>query len=213
MVIITPEMAELLGAHVGDGTLYKTKSTLVWELRGALDEKDYYIFNICPLLGKIFDLKINSKFRSGGIHGVWGIQTTNKTITSFFLDFGFQPGTKTYTVEVPPIIFESPVDVQRSFVCGLFDTDGCLRFDRINQNEKRTYPRIEFGLASRNLRDTLRVLLDKLDFNSFIWTDRGDNYRLCLAGKKNLDKWISEIKPNNPKHLKKYYFWKEKGYY
>ena len=28
-----------------------------------------------------------------------------------------------------------------------------------------------------------------------------------------LEKWVGEIKPNNPKHLKKYDFWKEHGFY
>jgi len=31
--------AELLGLHVGDGTLYMTNYGVVWELRGGLDEK------------------------------------------------------------------------------------------------------------------------------------------------------------------------------
>ena len=31
---INPQIAELLGAHIGDGTLYKTNRGVVWELRG-----------------------------------------------------------------------------------------------------------------------------------------------------------------------------------
>ena len=35
--------AELIGMHVGDGTLYKTNcNSLVWELRGSIYEKEYY---------------------------------------------------------------------------------------------------------------------------------------------------------------------------
>ncbi|MFA6462074.1 MAG: LAGLIDADG family homing endonuclease [Candidatus Woesearchaeota archaeon] len=214
MVSLNPEIAELLGAHAGDGTLYQVgKNTLVWELRGALEEKEYYLDNICPLLGKIFNLKITSKFRSGGANGVWGVQTTNKSITSFFLEYGFLPGTKTYTVFVPSFILKSDLVIKRAFVRGLFDTDGCLRFDRINKQERRNYPRIEFGLASKPLRDSLKELTDMLGFRSFIWTDRKNNYRLCFAGKEMLERWIYEIQPKNPKHLKKYHIWKEQGYY
>ncbi|MFH0701381.1 MAG: LAGLIDADG family homing endonuclease [Candidatus Woesearchaeota archaeon] len=210
---LTPQKAELIGAHAGDGTLYQTwKNTFVWELRGALEEKEYYLNNICPLLKDIFRLEIISKFRSGGAHGVWGVQTTKKEIIHFFLEWGFNPGSKTYSVTVPEYIFSSSALIKRAFVRGLFDTDGCLRFDRINKTVNREYPRIEFGFASIALRDSLKKLLGELGFNSFIWNDKS-NYRLCVPGKNNLEKWINEIEPKNPKHLKKYYIWKEKGCY
>ncbi len=207
---ISEEIAELLGAHAGDGTLYQTNWSLVWELRGALEEKDYYINNICPLIHKIFGLTLLSKFRSGGAHGVWGIQTTQKPIIKLFLDYGFAPGTKTYTVTVPSYIFSDRIKIKRAFARGLFDTDGCLRFDRIKKHKEYTYPRIEFGFASVNLRDSLQSLLSGLGFKNFTWDDQ-NNFRLCVAGKKMLEKWMTEIEPKNPKHLKKYYIWKKTG--
>ena len=41
MLKINSKIAELIGMHIGDGTLYKTNRSLVWELRGALNEKEY----------------------------------------------------------------------------------------------------------------------------------------------------------------------------
>ena len=212
MVYVTPEIAELLGAHSGDGTLYWTTWSIVWELRGELTEKGYYFNNICPLIKSIFDIEIKSKFRSGGANGVWGVQTSKKEITNFFLQYGFTPGTKTYTVTVPDYIFSSSIEIKRAFVRGLFDTDGCLRFGRINKDTLHTYPRIEFGFASVDLRDSLNLLLRELGFRLFIWDDRTYS-KLCVSGEKMLVKWIDEIKPKNPKHLKKYEFWKENGFY
>ena len=133
MIKIDEKIAELIGAHCGDGTLYKTNWGLVWELRGELKEKNYYVNNICPLLKDIFGLKLVSKFRSGGANGVWGVQTSKKEITSFFLEYGFLPGRKTHTVSVPSYIQNSSHCIKRAFIKGLFDTDGCLRFDRINK--------------------------------------------------------------------------------
>jgi hypothetical protein len=206
------QIAELLGAHCGDGTLYKTNWGLVWELRGALDEKGYYSDNICPLLNEIFDVEIVSKFRSGGGNGCWGVQTSKRVITTFFLEYGFSPGTKTYTVSVPDCVANSAIGIKQAFVRGLFDTDGCLRFERINAQKMHTYPRIEFGFASRALRNTLMLLLTDLGFRFFIWTDN-TNFKICISGEKMLHKWMTEIKPKNPKHLKKYSFWKHHGFY
>jgi len=105
MIKLNKQVAELLGAHVGDGTLYKTKSSTVWELRGALEEKEYYINNVCPLMNQIFNEEFISKFRNDGCKGVWGVQTSKKVVTAFFQEFGFKPGTKTYTVAVPKYVF------------------------------------------------------------------------------------------------------------
>lgn len=210
--MITPEKAELLGAHIGDGTLYQTKWSLVWELRGSLYEKEYYVDPICPLIFEIFGLNVISKFRSGGAHGAWGVQTTNKQIINFFLENGMKAGTKTYTVSVPQFILEGDVNVKRALVKGLFDTDGCLRFDRLNDYKEHSYPRIEFSSASVKLRDSLNFLFQSLGFRTHIWNDR-KAYCLGIAGKAMLKKWIFEIQPKNPKHLKKYDFWEEKGHY
>ena len=212
MIELTSEVAELLGAHVGDGTLYRTNRGIVWEIRGALEEKDYYIQNICPLLNTIFNLEIISKFRNGGPNGVWGVQTTKKLIIQLFLDYGFNSGRKTHTVQVPDYIINTNDELKKAFVRGLFDTDGCLRFDKINNKPDYSYPRIEFSSASRELRNTLNTLLITLGFRTFIWNDR-NNFCLSTTGIKMLEKWINEIKPRNPKHLKKYYNWKEKGFY
>ncbi len=219
--LLNEEIAELIGAHVGDGTLYKTNWGLVWELRGDLKEKSYYSDNIVPLVEKIFDVSLQPKFRSGGKNGCWGVQTSNKKITSFFLEKGFNPGRKSHTVYVPEYIFSADLAIQRAFVRGLFDTDGCLCFETKNTT-LHYYPRLEFGFASKRLRDTLQELVKELGFISFGWSTKqihnktnklNINYRFRINGKIRLEKWMKEIQPKNPKHLNKYKIWKNLGYY
>lgn len=212
MNAMTPQIAELLGAHAGDGTLYKTTYSLVWELRGDLREKEYYTNHICPLLEEIFGLKITSKFRSGGANGCWGVQASKKVIINLFLSFGFKPGTKTFTVSAPQEVLYSSSTIKQAFLRGLFDTDGCLRFDRLKGRVLHTYPRIEISFASEPLVQDIKSLLTELGFNYFVWKD-GSCYRICVSGRHMTEKWIQEIKPANPKHLKKYSFWKENGFY
>ncbi|MDO8655985.1 MAG: LAGLIDADG family homing endonuclease, partial [Nanoarchaeota archaeon] len=174
--------------------------------------KSYYTDHISPLMKSIFGFSFNSKFRSGGAHGVWGIQTSKKEVSTLFLSYGFTPGRKTHTVTIPSFIFESSLEVKRALVRGLFDTDGCIRFDRINKQALHTYPRIEYSSASEALIDSLNKLLYELGFKSYSWK-YGNYFALCISGKLQLEKWIAEIKPGNPKHLKKYLFWREKGFY
>ncbi len=203
--------AELIGMHTGDGTLYKTKRNLVWELRGGLNEKEYYS-HVKKLLESIFSgLIFNPKFRSGGKNGCYGVQTSKKQVTNFFIFYGFQSGCKTYTVRIPEYIKKSKRDIQFSFIRGLFDTDGCLRFEKINKNINHDYPKIEFTFASKLLRNDLYLLLKKLNYRPYIWGKR--HYSLCLAGIDNLEKFMREISPKNTKHLNKYMFWKKHGHY
>ena len=214
MMILNEKTAELIGMHIGDGTLYRTSPTLVWELRGGLDEKEYYYKIVKPLLESIFGLPFEPKFRSGGKNGCFGIQTSKKEVTSFFLEVGFSPGTKTYTVRVPEYIFGASTLIRLSFVRGLFDTDGCISFYRPNNKSLATYPRVELSSASEQLRNDLFSLLSNLGFRAFVWGNlkRGE-YKICLAGKEQVERWFSLVKPHNAKHLNKFKFWKEQGHH
>jgi hypothetical protein len=208
---LNSKTAELIGMHIGDGTLYKTTRSLVWELRGGLNEKEYYK-HVKELLESVFDnLIFYPKFRTGGKNGCYGIQTSKKQVTSFFILYGFKAGCKTYTVFVPDYIKNASKKIQCSFIRGLFDTDGCLRFEKINKNLNYDYPKIEFTFASESLRNDLYQLLKKLKFRPYIWGKR--HYSLCLAGIDNLEKFMIEIAPKNAKHLNKYMFWKKYGHY
>jgi len=93
--------AELIGMHVGDGTLYLVgKKYPVWELRGSITEKEFYE-HVKNLIKDLFDIEVKPKYRG---ENSYGIQTTNKIITSFFIKNSFKPGTKTYTVRIPDYI-------------------------------------------------------------------------------------------------------------
>ena len=214
MTPLNEKAAELVGMHVGDGTLYRTSRNLVWELRGSLDEKEYYCATVKPLLETLFNIPFDPKYRSGGKNGCFGIQTSKKEVTAFFLLYGFNSGRKTHTVRIPQYIFDAPHSIQLAFVRCLFDTDGCIRFERMNKQTLHTYPRIELSFASRILRDNLQDLLTNLGFRCFVWgnAERGE-YKLCLSGKEQAEKWFSLVKPNNTKHLNKYEFWRQRGYY
>jgi len=204
--------AELIGIHTGDGSLYQTTWSKVWEVRGALDEKDYYDEHIVPLLRDIFNIDFKAKYRSGGANGCYGVQTSKKIVAEFFIKNGFEAKSNVRTGRIVATIRDANKSHKYAFVRGLFDTDGCIRFDRINKQKLHTYPRIEFGFASKVLRDDLAVFLKSIDFRCIVWESK-DNYKLCIAGKEQAKRWFEVVKPANTKHLNKYKFWLERGYY
>ncbi len=202
--------AELIGIHTGDGSLYKTTWSKVWEVRGALNENDYYDNHIVPLLQNIFNSEFKAKFRSGGAHGCYGIQTGKSAVTNFFIEKGFKVGSKILTGRIPESIVKSSNNCKLAFLRGLFDTDGCIRFDRANKQKLHTYPRIEFCFASELLRDDLETLVSSLGYRCYTWGKK--YFKLCISGKEQAKKWFSDVKPTNKKHLNRFGFWLKRGY-
>jgi len=210
MVKLNPEIAELLGMHVGDGTLYKTNRGLVWEMRGSLEEKEYYTNHVVPLLKKIFKKEYKAKFRSGGKQGCFGIQTSDNTLAELLISFDFPIGSKTKTVTIPRQIKTAKPDIKKAFIRGCFDTDGCLRFERKNKDKNHKYPRLEFSTSSEMLCEDIFAMLVQLGFRTHKWGKK--EFKVSLAGIDNLEKFIKEVKPKNKRHLNKYRFWKNNGY-
>ena len=193
--MINSNEAELIGMHTGDGTLYLSGKTRVWEMRGSIHEQEYYTY-VAEIIRNILQIELKPKFRGPNSYG---IQTTNKTLTQFFIEKGFKPGKKVYTVRIPDYIKLGEVEIKRSFIRGLFDADCCIYFDK-NKTSFNYYPRIEFNSASHNLITDLINLLKELGFRLHFWNS-GTCKSLCLSGFQNLDKWMEEIKPANSKHI------------
>ena len=205
---LTPELAEFIGMHIGDGTLYKTNTkSLVWEQRGDLKEKDYYNQHVFPLLNKLFGLEKKPKFRSGGKNGCYGIQTCNKKLINTLIEFGIMPGKK-LKIRVPERIRNATGPIKKAFLRGYFDTDGCMRFERINKKTIADYPKIEFSSISENLRDDVCFLLEQIDIKSNKWgiKEKSGNpeFKTCISGKNRVYSWVNQISSNNPKHLKEF---------
>lgn len=185
--------------HAGDGTLYRTNSnSLVWELRGGLDETEYYQNHIVPLIQRLFSLSLTPKHRSGGGTGSFGVQTSKKMITSFIAKY-FPIGSKSRIVRIPPEVIENNLFIP--FIRGLFDTDGCVRFDK-NHGAKAKYPKIEFATASFILFSQVCDGLDSLELGYHDWVD-GTYHKLCIPGRTNLSRYLQLIGFHNPKHLNK----------
>ena len=191
-------VAELVGLHSGDGTLYLTNRSIVWELRGSLEEKEFYQKYLKSLLYKIFKTNFEPKFRSGGKNGCFGFQITKKEVVYKLLNCGFNVGRKSNTLRIPSYIFEEDDEIKRAYIRGLFDTDGCFRFEMIN---KKPYPKIEFCSASLELINDLNFLLKHLGFRTYIWGKK--YYKLGIAGHLQINKFLFEIRPSNTKHLKR----------
>lgn len=96
---------------------------------------------------------------------------------------------------------------------GLFDTDGCIVFDKQNRNI-HYYPRLELKISPGYLSNQIAGILAHHSFRYSTSNRTGSNtLRFQINGKFLLEKWAVKVGFNNPKHRVKYAFWNQNGYF
>ncbi|MBR9677086.1 hypothetical protein GOV04_03020 [Candidatus Woesearchaeota archaeon] len=202
-------LAELLGIILGDGNLHKTNNCVT--IVGSLEDKQYYETYVIPLIKSVFNVK--PALRKRNDRNAYYIDfNCKKTIIYLTEKAGLIRGNKV-NAKIPKLITNNKKLIS-PFLRGLFDTDGCLKFSKQSKN-KNYYPRIQYCFRDTNFSNSIKDLIEKLDFKVGIWKEKRFNGLIYyqISGKENLEKWIELVGMNNPVHKTKYLFWKKYGYY
>ena len=196
---ITKEFAELIGIMFGDGCLSSKQNKYVVYISGhKIDDKEYHEKITKNLFLSVFDKKIKIDERRK--ENTLFIRFSDKRIFNILKSEGMPVGKKYGNLMIPPAI-KNDKDLIFRFICGLFDTDGCMFLSKQHKKE-RYYPRIEIASKSESF---LREVLDILKSNGFYGSisKRGIYRRLEIPGFKNLERWLKLIGFHNPKHMRK----------
>ena len=198
---LTPELAEEIGIHIGDGFLSKRKNE--YRLKGDKRERDYYEY-IGKLYKNLFNLDLNIRDYSD----THGFEITSKGLWEFKNKILGIPAGRKDNIELPDIIRVNDVKILTSFIRGVFDTDGNVYF-RTNYGFKRYYPIIQVALLSKELIFGIAEILSMLGFDPYIFEEKGGCWHIYLNGYERMKKYSQLIGWNNPKHLNKVKEWKE----
>jgi hypothetical protein len=197
-------LAELVGILLGDGNIYsyrnvkngKVISTHSIRICGdSRNDHEYVTEHVSNLLQNLFEIKTRlykSKKRNAVYVIADGIE-----LVKFFNSFGLKPGNKIKNnLTIPEWIWQDPVFL-KSCIRGLFDTDGSI------YELKPHWP----GLIQISFRNYNKLLLKDVERAlkqlGFI-TSKIHDKKICITKQNEVDKFFKEIKPNNPKHVKKY---------
>ncbi len=218
---ITPELVEIVGFFVADGSLQKNYICFWGNIS---EDRHFYDIHLKNLFKVAFNVEINPHEKKS--NSVYGFYVCKRGVLDFFKEpLGFNVGSKTYIVRVPKIILNSNnKEIISAFIRGFCAGDGCLTFGKCYGNCRKilsqihTYPGIQLISVSYNLIKDISFLLDKLDIQHFISkrnsrkVNEVDSYLLQISGKLRLSKWVKLIGFSNDNHQSKYEIFKKHGF-
>jgi len=201
---ITEGIAELTGALIGDGYIYRNHRKYQIGFVGNPKTDREYFKKLQKLILEEWKKKAKIKFRERGIR----IVIDSKEICEFLInELKIPHGEgKCEKVKIPEEILED-WRLVRNTIKGIVDTDGSVFVAKKPGIE--CYPSIEITTTSKVLARQLREILVKKNFRvAKIWsykskTSKRTAYKVPLNGKENIRKWINEIGFSNISKLKK----------
>ena len=201
---ITPELAEEMGMHLGDGFLSNKKYE--YRLKGNQnDEKEYYSNFIKPLFKKLYNIEINLKDYGDS----FGFETYSKALWEFKTKvLKLKAGKKVYIAKMPDILKVNNPKILGAFIRGLFDTDGCISF-KTKYGYNKYYPGIDLSLASKPLiKDTAKIL-KMLGLNPNVYFNKQGGM-IYINGVDAFKRYENLIGWSNPKNLNRIEEWKKR---
>lgn len=207
---LTSELAELIGAFIGDGWMSKTKRSnrndCIYSIGWSGDAKldlDYFQNVLIPIIRKYFpNVKPHIYFHS--TTNSINLKVYFREFYDFFESLGFQPGSKSCTVKIPEVFYK------KDFLCyilrGIFDTDCCVFLDT-RKCYKNPYPRIRLQMSSKSLMLQLKQYFEtkgySIYFKNIFRLNRAESFTLEIYGFKQTDRFLKEIGFSNTRHLSK----------
>lgn len=194
---------EFYGILLGDGWLSKLKwkNKKIWliGISGNMSlDRDFFKYcqnSIKILFNRRAYLKERPKQNSIELN------FSHKNLIDYFnkkLDF---PIGKKKNLKIHEYVYKKSFGSVRHVIRGIFDTDGSFYFDKTPAG--KPYPCISIKMKAKPLMTQIRNTLLKQGFRLTYTEYSNAQQQIKLKGRKQLDKWMSEIGSNNSRHLNK----------
>ena len=206
-ISLSKELCEFIGAIIGDGSV----DGFLQERNGlskyhvsitghSILDRDYLSRHHPEIIKSLFDINSHICFRKDCNAMVLNV-FSKKLFCLLTERFGFVPGNKIYTTKIPEEIMNSTEDFVFAAIRGIFDTDGCVFFDKRKAYD-RPYPRIIIQIKSEPLYLQLKEFLGRY-FSIYAKCNNRDTYCVEVYGHNQFNKWMKLIGFSNKKHLER----------
>lgn len=190
------ELAEFMGIIIGDGHLSHYQLSIT--TNSETDIKHAYFIKI--FIKKLFNLDANLRHRKN--KKAVDISVSSVRLTSWLCNMGMPIGNKLTDDLSIPVWVGKNRRWERSFIRGLFDTDGSIYLDR-HLIKGKTYENLGWtitSLSARLRKDILEILTD-LGYRP---TLRDSQRSIFLRRALDIERYFVEIGSHNHKHLERY---------
>ena len=177
------ELAELFGIMLGDGHVSHFQSVVTLGTKEAP-----YAEYVRKLFAKVFRAKAKISIRADGYRDVYLGSTE---VAEWFKKHGLVSHKVRSQVSPPKWIFSNKTFL-RGFIRGMFDTDGSIYRLRFGLQ-------ISFTNYSVPLLGALQSALIKLQYKP----SSISGPRLYVTRRSEIKRFLKEIKPRNPKHIRR----------
>jgi hypothetical protein len=154
-----------------------------------------------------------SLWTDNGIKNTYGFYICSKKLAFFFKEL--EASDNHNNIRIPSIIRKNKKLWPR-FLKGLFDTDGCLGFDK-KHKIKHYYPRIHLASSSLKLINDVKKILVELSYTgcqSYAKNTKPGSklHRFEFKGIEKIERWMKEIGFGNFGKYSRYLIWKKFGF-
>ena len=180
------KLAEIFGILNGDGHISKSNYEIC--VVGNSLEKEYYTY-----LKNLFESKFRTSFTFIIDKSSFKLKVYSKHLSNILVgEYGLPKGNKMGQLRIPKQVISSDY-LLKSYLRGLFDTDGCFHIRR------KKDPMIGITSADPRFLEEIKSAFTYLGFKVAKGADR-----MFIYHKSDIARFFKEIKPANSKHLKKY---------
>jgi len=190
--------AEVAGIHAGDGSMYRTNSGLVIEIRGNPDEYQYYSGYVRPLFEVTTGIRSIKTIRNYLGGQMVGLRCCRREAYSMFHSlFGFPIGDKSLIVKVPSLILELRC-LWADYVRGVFDTDGSVYLRNQGRRSLNKCVVLDISSSSRVHIFQLYGMVRSLGFNCWL-----ESTHVRMGGWSTVNRFFQIVQPHNLIHIKR----------